>query len=164
MAMDFGVGVGDWSLWTGNRSGLGVNKIWLHHLWLKTFKTRDGHGFRSRLRQDSAFFSEPGSNIFEKLDPDHGALLIFDISRCLRGLDECHFLGKTLLNFGCTDRCRSLNKSWFVKFQKFRTRCQRNFWLAKFLTSRHVRMQRAIFYISNTLRKLLIRAQGLVFW
>jgi len=31
-----------------------------------------------------------------------------------------------------------------------------NFWLAKFLTSRHVRMHRLIFCISNTLRKLMI--------
>jgi len=38
------------------------------------------------------------------------------------------------------------------------TRCQ-----AEFLTSRHVRMHRVIFYISNTLRKLIVRAQGLVF-
>jgi len=30
-------------------------------------------------------------------------------------------------------------------------RCQ-----AKFLTSRHIRMHRATFYISNTLRKLMI--------
>jgi len=37
-------------------------------------------------------------------------------------------------------------------------RCQ-----AKFLTSRHVRMNKVIFYISNTPRKLIIRAQGLVF-
>jgi len=33
-----------------------------------------------------------------------------------------------------------------------------NFRLAKFLTSRHVRMHRVIFYIPNTLRKLMIRA------
>jgi len=38
------------------------------------------------------------------------------------------------------------------------TRCQ-----AKFLTSRHARVHRVIFYTSNTLRKLMIRAQGLVF-
>jgi len=37
-------------------------------------------------------------------------------------------------------------------------RCQ-----AKFLTSRHVRMHRVVFYISKTLRKLMIRALGLVF-
>jgi len=30
-----------------------------------------------------------------------------------------------------------------------------NFWLAKYLTSRHMRMHRVIFYISNTLRKLI---------
>jgi len=35
---------------------------------------------------------------------------------------------------------------------------KRNFWLAKFLTSHHVNMHRVIFYISNTLRKLMIRA------
>jgi len=35
---------------------------------------------------------------------------------------------------------------------------KRNFWLAKFLTSRHVRMYTVIFYISHTLRKLMIRA------
>jgi len=29
---------------------------------------------------------------------------------------------------------------------------KRNFWLAKFLTSRHVRTHRVIFYISNMLR------------
>jgi len=39
----------------------------------------------------------------------------------------------------------------------FRTRCQ-----AKSLTSRHVRMRRVIFYMSNALRKLMISAQGLV--
>ena len=38
-------------------------------------------------------------------------------------------------------------------------RCQ-----AKFLTSRHVRMHKVVFHISNTLRKLMIRAQGLVLW
>ena len=40
---------------------------------------------------------------------------------------------------------------------------KRNFWLAKFLTSRHVRVHRVIFYISNTLRKLMIKAKGSVF-
>jgi len=33
---------------------------------------------------------------------------------------------------------------------------------AKFLTSRHVRVFRVIFYVSNTLRKLMIRASDLV--
>jgi len=33
---------------------------------------------------------------------------------------------------------------------------KRNFWLANFLTSHHVHMHRVIFYISNTLRKLVI--------
>jgi len=33
---------------------------------------------------------------------------------------------------------------------------KRNLWLGKFLTSRHVRMHRVIFNISNTLRKLII--------
>ena len=37
-----------------------------------------------------------------------------------------------------------------------------NFWLAKFRTSRHVGMHKVVFYISNTLRKLMIRAQDLV--
>ena len=36
-------------------------------------------------------------------------------------------------------------------------RFKRNFWLAKYLTSRHVRMHKEIFYIPNTLRKLMIR-------
>jgi len=35
---------------------------------------------------------------------------------------------------------------------------KRNFWLAKFLTSRYMRMHRATFNISNTLRKLMMRA------
>jgi len=35
----------------------------------------------------------------------------------------------------------------------YRARCQ-----AKFLTSRRVRMRKVIFYISNTLRELMIRA------
>ena len=35
---------------------------------------------------------------------------------------------------------------------------KRNFLLVKFLTSRHVRMHRVMFYISNTLRKLMIKA------
>jgi len=35
---------------------------------------------------------------------------------------------------------------------------KRNFWLAKFLTTRHVRMHKVIFYISNTLRKFKIGA------
>ena len=39
---------------------------------------------------------------------------------------------------------------WFLKGE---TRYQ-----AKFLTSRHVRMHKVIFYISNTLRKLVIMA------
>jgi len=34
---------------------------------------------------------------------------------------------------------------------------------AKFMYSCHVRMHRVIFYISNMLRKLMIRAKGLVF-
>jgi len=38
----------------------------------------------------------------------------------------------------------------------YRPGVKRNFWIVKFLTSRHVRMHRAIFYISNTLRKLMI--------
>jgi len=33
---------------------------------------------------------------------------------------------------------------------------KRNFWLAKFLTSHHVRMHRVIFYIPNALIKLII--------
>jgi len=33
--------------------------------------------------------------------------------------------------------------------------CKPNIWLSKFLTSRHVRMYREIFYTSNTLRKLM---------
>jgi len=41
---------------------------------------------------------------------------------------------------------------------------KRNFWLAKFLTSRHVCVLRVTFCMSNTLRKLMIRAQDLVFW
>jgi len=40
---------------------------------------------------------------------------------------------------------------------------KRNFWLPKFLTSRQVRRHRVTRHISNTLRKLMIRAQGLVF-
>jgi len=31
---------------------------------------------------------------------------------------------------------------------------KQNFWLAKFLTLRHVRMHRVIFYTSNTLKQL----------
>jgi len=37
-----------------------------------------------------------------------------------------------------------------------RTGVKRNFWLAKFLTSHHVRMHRVILYIPNTLIKLII--------
>jgi len=40
---------------------------------------------------------------------------------------------------------------------------RRNFWLAKFLTSHHVRMRKVIFYISNTLIKLINMAQEFVF-
>jgi len=44
-----------------------------------------------------------------------------------------------------------------IIFQKQdRISVKRNFWLAKFLTSRHMRMHRIIFYLSNTLRKLMI--------
>jgi len=39
---------------------------------------------------------------------------------------------------------------------KFRTGITCNFWLAKFLTSHHARMHRVIFYILNTLMKLII--------
>jgi len=35
---------------------------------------------------------------------------------------------------------------------------KRNFWIAKFLTSLHVRMLRVTFYISNTLTKLMMTA------
>jgi len=33
---------------------------------------------------------------------------------------------------------------------------KRNFWLAKVLTSRHVHMHRVIFYIQNTLKKMMV--------
>jgi len=68
------------------------------------------------------------------------------------------FAVRMLLNFDCTNGCRSLYRNRILTLKKIRTRCQ-----AKFLTSRHVRMHRAIFYISHTLIKLMIRAQGLVF-
>jgi len=42
--------------------------------------------------------------------------------------------------------------------QNFVSGVKRNFWLAKFLTSHHVRMHRIIFYIPNMLIKLIIRA------
>jgi len=49
---------------------------------------------------------------------------------------------------------------WERKLPQHRiiSRCQ-----AKLLTSRHVHMHRAIFYILNTLRKLMVRAEGFVF-
>ena len=63
--------------------------------------------------------------------------------------------------------CKNWKKTFLLRvcsFWKFRLRIL--LWLrcqAKFLTSRHVRMHRVIFYTSNTHRKLMIRAQGLVF-
>jgi len=61
-------------------------------------------------------------------------------------------------NVGITKPCINNNST-------MGTGVQRNFWLwlAKFLTSRHVCMHKLIFYVSNTLRKLMIRAYGLVF-
>jgi len=41
------------------------------------------------------------------------------------------------------------------------SKLKNHWWKANFLTSRHVRMHRVIFYISNTLRKLMIGALGL---
>jgi len=49
---------------------------------------------------------------------------------------------------------------FFIKFWlRPRNRCQ-----VKFPTPRHVHMHRVLFYISNTLGKLMIRAKNLVFW
>jgi len=49
------------------------------------------------------------------------------------------------------------------RISNWQTVVKRNFWLAKFLTSYHVRMHRVIFYIPNTLIKLLIRAWEFMF-
>jgi len=45
-----------------------------------------------------------------------------------------------------------------LDFELFGSAVKRNFSLAEFLTSPHLRMHRVIFYTSNTLRKLMIRA------
>jgi len=50
------------------------------------------------------------------------------------------------------------NRTFYNNVGGWNHQCQ-----AKFLTSRHVRTHRATFYISNTLRKLMIMAWGLVF-
>jgi len=42
------------------------------------------------------------------------------------------------------------------RFDMNKTGVRRNLWLAKFLTSHHVRMHRVIFYISNTVTNLII--------
>ena len=50
------------------------------------------------------------------------------------------------------------NRTFYISVGGWITGVKGNFWLAKFLTSRHMRMHRATFNISNTLRKLMIRA------
>ena len=67
--------------------------------------------------------------------------------------------------FGYVFHSVTLPRSVNIKQLNFRwvTGVKRNFWLAGFLTSRHVRKHRVIFYISHKLRKLMIRDQGLVF-
>jgi len=60
---------------------------------------------RSRLQQDSAFFSDPDpySKGFEKPGPEPESLFIFWQQQKLRGRYECHFFIKTSLEFGCID-------------------------------------------------------------
>jgi len=55
------------------------------------------------------------------------------------------------------------NRTFYNSVGGWITSVKRNFWLAKFLPSRHTHMHRATFYILNTLRKLMIRAYGLGF-
>jgi len=50
------------------------------------------------------------------------------------------------------------NRKFYNSVGGWITGVKRNFALAQFLTSRHMRMHRATFNISNTLRKLMIRA------
>jgi len=84
----------------------------------------------SRLRQDSAFFSnpEPESKICEKTDPK--SLFIFGSSRSLRDHDKCHCLKyEHCWIYGCIDHGRSLNRSRIHKFKKIRTRIRiKKFW------------------------------------
>jgi len=47
--------------------------------------------------QDSAFFSDSGSKICEKPDPE--AFVIFGSSTSLRGLSACHFLSTNIAEF-----------------------------------------------------------------
>jgi len=50
------------------------------------------------------------------------------------------------------------NRTFYNSVGGWITGVKRNFWLAKVLTSHHMRMHRATFNIWNTLRKLMIRA------
>jgi len=55
---------------------------------------------------------------------------------------------------------RSVQEFWWIKGLPATTVAgvKQNFWLAKFLTSHHVRMHRLIFYIENTLINLIMKA------
>jgi len=76
---------------------------------------------------------------------------IFGRSSCLRGIYVI-FEVKTLLIAVASMVAGISTRVGLLNLKTLRTCCQ-----AKFLTSRHVRMQ-VLFHISNTLRKLIIRA------
>jgi len=70
------------------------------------------------------------------------------------------FRASYAVTFQCTQLKAVLGELILARTRHELDNCQCQ---AKFLTSRHVHMHRMVFYIANTPRKLMIRAQGLVF-
>jgi len=68
-----------------------------------------------------------------------------------------HSFFPCLHNFSDLYLSRNYAIPTFLRFIQLPPSCS-NRWQAKFLTSHHVRTHRVIFYISNTLRKLMIKA------
>ena len=71
------------------------------------------------------------------------------------GLDLVPF-SEMVVNHCCRSKRRRDYHSILLSSQNDQAGVKRNFRLAKFLTSRHVLTHRVIFYMSNTLRKLII--------
>jgi len=94
------------------------------------------HIYRVRLCSCSKI-SESGSKIFSNLRIG----LLFKLRCPSKFLTSAIFLTYFCLSVSLLD-----------------TGVKRNFWLAKFLSSHHVRMHRVIFFTLNALIKLIIRA------
>jgi len=75
---------------------------------------------RSRLRQDSAIFSdaETESKICDKPDPVRSHLLFSAVAGVGMAFINIISQAQIMLNFGCIDGCQSLNKTMVFKFEK----------------------------------------------